>query len=56
MTIVNKITTLRAPQLLTDAEIQAHFDTENAEGWNLIAVDNLVGWYRFFWEKEEVAE
>lgn len=52
MTTLNKITTLRSPQLLTDQEIQAHFDELNADGWKLIGVDNLVGWYRFFWAKD----
>lgn len=51
MATTNKITTLRSPQQLTDAEIQAHLDELNADGYFLIAVDNLVGWYRFFWVK-----
>lgn len=38
--------------MLTDEEIQAHLDAMNADGYNLLALDNLVGWYRFFWEKE----
>lgn len=49
--IINKITTLRLPQMLTDAEIQAHFDELNVDGWYLVGIDNLVGWYRFFWAK-----
>jgi hypothetical protein len=52
MTKINKITTLREPISLTDEQIQVHFDVQNAEGWTLIGVDNLVGWYRFFWVKE----
>lgn len=51
MTITNKITTLRSPNQLIESEIQGHLDTQNADGWELIAVDNLVGWYRFFWKK-----
>lgn len=49
--IINKSTTLRSPSILTEEEINSHLDTHNTEGWNLVAVDNLVGWYRFFWEK-----
>ena len=52
MTIVNKVTTLRLSQPPTDADIQAHIDENNAEGYYLITLDNLVGWYRFFWAKE----
>lgn len=51
MAILNKVTTLRASQILTNEEIQTHFDEINNDGWSLVAVDNLVGWYRFFWEK-----
>lgn len=50
--IINKVTTLRLPETLTDAEIQSHIDEQNTDGWNLICLDNLVGWYRFFWAKE----
>lgn len=52
MAIFNKITTLRAVSQLTEQEIQNHFDEQNADGWELIGIDNLVGWYRFFWKKE----
>ncbi len=52
MTIINKVTTIRSPQQLTDAEIQAHLNEQNALGWQLVGLDNLVGWYRFFWAKE----
>lgn len=52
MAIENKITTLRLSQSVTDEDIQTHLDELNADGYNLVAVDNLVGWYRFFWEKE----
>lgn len=48
---INKVTTLRLPQNVTDTDIQAHFDEQNANGWELVAVDNLIGWYRFFWSK-----
>jgi hypothetical protein len=52
MTIINKSTTLRSVNsILTNEEIQAHFDLQNVEGWYLVGVDNLVGWYRFFWAK-----
>lgn len=51
MAKINKITTLRAAQNLSDEDIQAHFDEQNADNWELVAVDNLIGWYRFFWEK-----
>lgn len=51
MSILNKVTTLRSPQQLTDEDIQSHIDEQNSAGWNLIALDNLVGWYRFFWSK-----
>lgn len=54
MTIANKMTTLRSSQGSTDVEIQAHLDAMNADGWHLITLDNLVGWYRFFWAKEVV--
>lgn len=52
MATLNKVTTLRKPTTLTDEEIQEHIDEQNADGWALIALDNLVGWYRFFWSKE----
>lgn len=48
----NKVTTLIMPNGLTDSDIQAHIDAQNADGWHLVAVDNLVNWYRFFWAKE----
>lgn len=52
MTIANKITTLRVASTLTQEEIQAHLDEMNAQGYYLICLDNLIGWYRFFWAKE----
>ena len=54
MTTINKVTTL-APSAtvpLTDESIQAHFDAQNADGYYLVGVDNLMGWYRFFWAKD----
>lgn len=53
MAIINKVTTLRAAEgsAISDETIQTHFDTQNTDGWRLVGVDNLVGWYRFFWEK-----
>lgn len=50
---INKVTTLRVSDQLTDELIQSHLDAQNADGWYLITLDNLVGWYRFFWEKIE---
>ena len=51
--MINKVTSLRSSEPLTDQIVQDHLDLLNSQGWNLIAVDNLVGWYRFFWAKEE---
>jgi hypothetical protein len=51
--MVNKITKLyQAGVTLSDETIQSHMDEQNSEGWHLISVDNLGGWYRFFWAKE----
>lgn len=52
MTTVNKVTSLRSSNTLTDEQIQAHMDENNSQGWYLIGLDNLVGWYRFFWAKD----
>ena len=52
MAMINKVTSLRAASQSQDTAIQAHIDEQNALGFYLVAVDNLVGWYRFFWEKE----
>lgn len=52
MTIINKVTQCRSSSNLNEEMIQLHFDEQNAEGWYLVGVDNLVGWYRFFWSKE----
>lgn len=48
--MINKVTKLFGANL-TEQQIQDHFDQQNSEGWRLVGVDNLVGWYRFFWEK-----
>lgn len=50
MTTINKVTQLRSTDL-NEETIQVHFDELNADGWYLVGVDNLVGWYRFFWAK-----
>lgn len=49
--IINKVTSLRKSQNLIDEDIQTHIDEQNSDGYYLIGIDNLVGWYRFFWEK-----
>lgn len=49
--IQNKVTTLRLPELPTDEDIQNHFDEQNSDGYYLVSIDNLSGWYRFFWQK-----
>jgi len=51
MTIINKITTLRIPNSLSEEDIQTHIDAQNVDGWYLICLDGISGWYRFFWEK-----
>lgn len=50
---INKVTKLfpAAGSSLDETAIQSHFDAQNADGWYLVGVDNLVGWYRFFWAK-----
>jgi len=51
---INKVTQFRSKNsgsVMDEEEIQAHFDELNADGWFLVGVDNLVGWYRFFWAK-----
>lgn len=53
MATLNKITRLY-PDLgicISESDIQTHLDLMNADGWNLVYVENLGGWYRFFWEK-----
>lgn len=51
--IVNKVTKLYSSEGLDEAMIQAHFDEWNALGYYLVDSDNVGGWYRFFWAKEE---
>lgn len=53
MVILNKVTTLYSPISLEEVNIQEHIDEQNALGYYLVAVDNVNGWYRFFWAKEE---
>lgn len=53
MARLNKITELRVASNLSSDIIQEHLDLMNADGWELICLDNLVGWYRFFWVKTE---
>ena len=54
MATVNKVTKLFPPPggTMTEELIQAHIDEQNADGYHLVCVDNMVGWYRFFWAKE----
>lgn len=51
--ITNKVTTLfsQTGDSLTEQVIQQHINEQNADGYYLVGVDNLVGWYRFFWAK-----
>lgn len=49
---INKITTLYKSSTLTELQIQDHLDELNIQGYSLVAIDNLAGWYRFFWEKQ----
>jgi len=53
MATVNKVTKLY-PDCgisISEADIQAHIDSMNQDGWVLIFVENFVGWYRFYWSK-----
>lgn len=54
MAIINKVTKLfpGAGVPITEESIQAHIDEQNELGYNLVALDNLNGWYRFFWAKQ----
>lgn len=53
MSKINKITRLYPSSgNITDEDIQAHFDAQNEDGWYLVNVDNMVGWYRFFGKKK----
>lgn len=55
MNTINKVTQLRvASNSLDETTIQTHFDEQNEDGWHLIGIDNLVGWYRFFWAKDVI--
>jgi hypothetical protein len=51
--IVNKVTKLFPDSggTLNEDLIQAHIDEQNSEGYYMVGVDNLGGWYRFFWAK-----
>lgn len=53
---MNKVTKLfpDAGSTLDEAAIQTHLDEQNADGWQLVTLDNMTGWYRFFWFKQEV--
>ena len=53
MATINKVTSLfpSAGSTVNEAMIQTHIDEQNAQGYYLIGIDNLVGWYRFFWAK-----
>ena len=51
--MINKVTELRPPSGgLKVEDIQIHIDAQNADGWELISVIDMIGWYRFFWAKE----
>jgi hypothetical protein len=52
MTTVNKVTEFRPVTITSIQDIQDHIDAQNADGWQLVCVDNLNGWYRFFWKKD----
>ncbi len=56
MATINKVTKLFPSPGTTISEdmIQDHIDAQNADGYYLIAVVDLIGWYRFFWAKEQV--
>jgi hypothetical protein len=49
--MLNKVTTLRLSSPITDSNIQDHIDEQNADGWQLVFVMDMIGWYRFFWSK-----
>lgn len=55
MGTINKVTTLSpvngAP--VSDAIIQAHIDAMNTDGWRLVGAIGLIGWFKFFWAKDE---
>lgn len=48
----NSVTKLYVPGGIPDEQaIQDHLDTQNNNGYSLVAIENMGGWYRFFWEK-----
>lgn len=53
MAVINKITRLypNNGEPIADESVQSHLDSMNADGWELIYVDNINGWYRLFWKK-----
>ncbi len=54
MATVNKVTSISAAtKPVSDEDIQAHINAMNADGYRLVSVINLIGWFRFFWAKEQ---
>lgn len=53
MAVINKITRVYpdAGQTVSDEQVQAHLDEMNTAGWEIVAVIELVGWFRIFWKK-----
>lgn len=58
MAIINKITKY-TPATASDGQsvhdeqsIQSHLDEQNQLGYYLIGVEEIGGWYHFFWAKE----
>lgn len=53
---MNKVTRLypEAGTTLDETTIQNHLDAQNADGWVLVSLDNMQGWYRFFWYKDSI--
>jgi len=51
MQIENKVTKLCISDI-DEIIIQNHLNEQNVLGYYLIAVDNQIGWYRFFWAKQ----
>ena len=52
---VNKITRLfpTPGSTISDEDIQIHLDEQNTLGYSLVTVVDFIGWYRFFWVKDE---
>lgn len=48
---INKVTKLYSATL-SEEVIQSHLDSQNTDGWRLISVIDVKGWYRFFWAKD----